>query len=199
MIVNFQKPIDFINDCKWIGDYKELEKAIKWFSSKPVAGCKHIYIHGRYPAISIYDQKIHVHRLLGMYRMKRELEVDEYVHHKNGNRLDCEGDNLEIMWASEHQSMTNKGRKHTQEHNQKIGEANKKRKGMKYKIYENPELQGECMTKEQFDNYRFTVNTQVNYFQDIWDKVTEVYFDKRWVGIERGQIIKYQKIKGIKD
>lgn len=55
------------------------------------------------------------------------------------------------------------------------------------------------MTKEEFDNYKFGVNTKINYFEDVWDKVTEVDFEERWVGIERGQIIRYYEIKGIKE
>lgn len=55
------------------------------------------------------------------------------------------------------------------------------------------------MTKKDFDNYRFSVNTRVNYFEDVWDKLTDVDFEERWVGIERGQIIRYNEIKGIKE
>ena len=46
------------------------------------------------------------------------------------------------------------------------------------------------MTKEEFDNYRFSINTEVRVFSDpnIWDKVVEVDFEKRTIGIERGQI-----------
>jgi hypothetical protein len=55
------------------------------------------------------------------------------------------------------------------------------------------------MNKEQFDNYKFSINTEVNYFEDIWDKITEVDFENRKVGIERGQIIDFSEIKNIKD
>jgi len=55
------------------------------------------------------------------------------------------------------------------------------------------------MTKQQFYNYRFSVNTEINYFEDIWDKVMEVDFDEGWVGIERGQIIKFSEIKAIRE
>lgn len=133
MILKFQKPIDFINDCNCLVDWIELEKAIKWFAKRPVCRAKHVYMHGKYAAISIYEQKIHVHRLLGMYWMNRELERDEYVHHKNGNRFDNRKENLQIMWASEHQSITNKGRIFTDSHKEKISKANTKRNGMKIK------------------------------------------------------------------
>lgn len=55
------------------------------------------------------------------------------------------------------------------------------------------------MTKQQFDKYRFSVNTEVNYLDYIWDKVTEVDFEERWVGIERGQIIKCYAIKNLRE
>ena len=36
------------------------------------------------------------------------------------------------------------------------------------------------MTKEQFDNYKFSINTEVIFFTDnqgdVWDKVTEIDF-----------------------
>lgn len=54
------------------------------------------------------------------------------------------------------------------------------------------------MKQEDFDKYRFSVNTEINFFEDVWDKVTEVDFEKRWVGIERGQIIMFDEIKGIR-
>ena len=55
------------------------------------------------------------------------------------------------------------------------------------------------MTQEQFNNYRFSVNTEINYFEDVWDKVVEVDFEEGYVGIERGQIIKISEIKGIRN
>lgn len=40
MIVKHQKPIEFVNDCDCLVDYKELEKAIIWYSKKPVVRLK---------------------------------------------------------------------------------------------------------------------------------------------------------------
>lgn len=61
LIVKEQKKLEFINDCHCIVDYAELEKAINWYSDKPTARLKHIYMHGNYPAVSIYKEKIHIH------------------------------------------------------------------------------------------------------------------------------------------
>ena len=55
------------------------------------------------------------------------------------------------------------------------------------------------MMIEQFDNYQFSINTEVNYFEDIWDKITEVDFKHRCVGIERGQIISFSEIKAFRN
>ena len=141
MIVKTQKPIKFINNCSCQVDYVELEKAIIWYSSKPTAQIKSIYLYGYYPAVSIYDHKIHIHRLLMMYWLNRDLENTEYVHHIDCDRLNCNKQNLKIMSPSAHQSLHRKGIKLSVEHRRNIGLANKNRKGMKYKkVYENPEL-----------------------------------------------------------
>lgn len=58
MSVKEQKQIKFINDCNAIVDYIELEKAILWCAKNPVTSIKHIYMHGKYPAVSISREKI---------------------------------------------------------------------------------------------------------------------------------------------
>lgn len=135
-----QKPLTLINKCNAIFDSGALIRAIYWYSKYPVCKEKYICIHGRYPAISIYDEKIHIHRILMMWNIGRRLMTDEYVHHIDGNRLNNLLSNLTIMTPSEHQSKSNKGRKFSQEHRKKIGEANRNRKGIKYRIYSNPKL-----------------------------------------------------------
>lgn len=133
MIVNYQKPIEFVNKCGCVVDYRELEKAIIWYSDKPVTRLKTIFKHGSYPAVSIHAEKIHVHRLLMMYWLKRRIPREEQVHHKNENKFDSTKNNLELLQQGEHQSLHNKGKKFSEEHRQKIASANKKRKGMKMK------------------------------------------------------------------
>ena len=58
---------------------------------------------------------------------------------------------------------------------------------------------GKIMKKDEFDKYKFSINTEINYFEDVWDKVTGVDFEERWVGIERGQIVKHYEIKRIRN
>lgn len=57
LIVNFQKRIEFINECNCIVDLNELEQAILWYQSKPTSSVKKIYLYGNYPAVSIHNQK----------------------------------------------------------------------------------------------------------------------------------------------
>ncbi len=54
------------------------------------------------------------------------------------------------------------------------------------------------MTKEEFDNYNFSVNTEINYFKDGWENIVEVDCRARHVGIDRGKIVGYDEIKGIR-
>jgi hypothetical protein len=133
MIVKHQKEIQFINDCGCLVDLIELAKAIQWYSDKPVARVKHIYMHGAYPAVSIYKEKLHIHRLLMMYWEDRILSGMENVHHHDENKLNALQGNLLIKNQSEHLSEHNAGRPLSLSHRQKISESNKKRKGIPHK------------------------------------------------------------------
>ncbi|SDX04938.1 hypothetical protein SAMN05518848_104192 [Paenibacillus sp. PDC88] len=131
MIVKFQRPIEIINNCQAIYDEDELKEAIIWYSSRPVTRIKTVYMHGEYPAVSIHEQKIHIHRLLMMYWEKRQLDTKEFVHHKNENKLCALRENLELMSSSIHQSHHSKGRIFSKEHREKIAESNRRRKRVK--------------------------------------------------------------------
>lgn len=133
MIVNFQKRIEFINECNCIVDLNELEQAILWYQSKPTSSVKKIYLHGNYPAVSIHNQKIHIHRLLMQYWLNTKLPFEYSVHHLNENKLDARKENLSLILNSAHNSSHNKGRIFSDSHREKIALANKRRKGMKMK------------------------------------------------------------------
>ena len=135
MILTRQKPIAFNSPIEVLYDVASLKNAILWYANgRPVAGLKHVFLYGKYYAVSIYDQKIHIHRLLMMYWLRRELQTNEYVHHINGNKFNNMRENLEVMPASLHQSLTNKGRKQSPAH------VAKRTAAMKRTRYENPEL-----------------------------------------------------------
>lgn len=133
MIVNKQNKIRFINDCDCIFDEDMLRSAIMWFQKKPTASVKHIYMHGYYPAVSIHETKIHVHRLLMSYWNNRILQKEEVVHHKNGNKKDASISNLVILKNGTHLSYHNKGKILSRNTREAIVETNKKRNGKRAK------------------------------------------------------------------
>lgn len=133
--------MDSAQPC-FVGE-RTLKEAILWYSDKPVARRKKVFMHGRYFAVSMQGKKIHVHRLVMMYKLKRKLLRGEYVHHKNGDTRDNKLSNLKVMTASKHQSITNKGRKQSPEWiKDRITKMADSKRGKKYpkKIYENPNL-----------------------------------------------------------
>ena len=142
MIVNSQKKIEFINDCNCIVDYNELEKAIIWYQEKPTSRLKHIYLYGNYPAVTIFNKKIHIHRLLMMYwNNDKKLSQKIYVHHIDENKLNASKNNLTFMDVISHQSKHNKGKTTTEKQKEATRISNHKRLGTKYKKkHENPEL-----------------------------------------------------------
>ena len=133
-----QKTICFVNKTDCIVDLDLLERACVWFSDKPLVSKKSIFMYGKYPAVTIYKNKIHIHRLMMSFVLGRHLGTNEYVHHKNGNRLDCRLDNLQLIDVFTHQSMHNKGKKISEWHKERIRQWNRihKLKHGKYKTHE---------------------------------------------------------------
>lgn len=131
MIVNSQKKIEFINDCNCIVDYDELEKAIIWYQEKPTSRVKHIYLHGNYPAVTIFNNKIHIHRLLMNYWLNAKMPTSFFVHHINGNKLDARKENLSVVFGVTHQSKHNKGKSITEKQRKSIILSNHERLGTK--------------------------------------------------------------------
>lgn len=118
-------------------DLHDLSRAILWyvktFYLKPLSSLKTIFTYGKYPAISIHGKKIHIHRLLMMYWLQRELATEEDVHHKDENKKNALRDNLELTHETKHLSHHNKGRTLSDDHKQKLSIANQKRKGISHK------------------------------------------------------------------
>ena len=128
MIKN-QKQIYFINDCNALVDFNELRNAVLWYAKSPVMSQKHIYMHGKYPAISIHKEKIHIHRLLMMYWLGGDLPKCYFVHHVDENKLNATKENLSLVYYSTHQSHHNKGKKNSDRQKQMLVEYNHSRKG----------------------------------------------------------------------
>lgn len=133
MTVNIQREIRIVNKCNALFDDAELIKAILWYAKKPVVSVKNVYMHGKYPGLSIGREKIHLHRLLMMYWSGRILERKEHVHHCNHNKLDARKENLSVIDSAIHMSKHNKNKKLSKEHRKKISLAGKKRAGIKIK------------------------------------------------------------------
>ena len=131
MTIKIQKAIKFKNSCNCIVNYEELEKAIIWYSDNPVRSIKKIYLHGKYPAITIDKEKIHIHRLLMSYWLNTKIPSSFLVHHINGNKLDARKENLAIIFISTHQSKHNKGKIISEKQKEIIRQNNHKRKGLK--------------------------------------------------------------------
>ena len=87
MTLKHQKDIRLINNCDAIYDEDLLKKAILWYSATPVQQSKKIFLYGNYAAVSIGRDKIHVHRLIGLYLIGRR-RCNNHFHHINSNKMD---------------------------------------------------------------------------------------------------------------
>lgn len=125
--MNEQKQIVFRNRCNAIFDEQMLRDAILKAATRPVCRLKDVFLHQRYPAISIGGKKYQVHRFVFSFYIGKPIPDGVYVHHKNGNKLDCTIENLCLMRASCHQSLHNKGKTQSEIHRKRISEANYRR------------------------------------------------------------------------
>lgn len=165
MTVKRQKTMIFVDNCGCIVDHDLLSRAILWFDSRPQQSHKSIYIHGRYPAVSIFKTKIHVHRLLGMYLNRTKITKSIIVHHKDGNRLNASAENLELVSEAVHGHMHNFGKTLSLEHRAKISIANRKRLGARIaKRVPMPDLK-DLITKG------FSINSIAKHYGCDWSTV----------------------------
>lgn len=167
MTVKIQHPMYFENKCGCLFDAELLSGAMIWFAQKPQCGKKTIFMHGRYPAVSIYGTKIHVHRLIGLFLLKNETLDHIHIHHKDHNRLNALPDNLENILDKVHVSSHNKGRQFSPTHRAKISEANRRRKGIKIKrMYDLP-----LNSLRQMLNEGWSISKIARFFGCGWDVV----------------------------
>ena len=131
-MLKMQKPISLVNTCNATYCDRELTNAMLWYSEKPLQKSKKVFMYGRYPGVSIGMKKIHIHRLLVMYRLNAKDLGDNVVHHENKNQLDAREGNLKLQEISNHASLHNKGKVLTDNHKAKIAKKNRSRKGMRY-------------------------------------------------------------------
>lgn len=132
-MIKAQRPITLINTCGAIYSESELAKAMIWYSSGPLQRIKKVSLHGEYPSVSIGNKKIHIHRLIAMYCAGNILPSDIFVHHLDGNKLNAEKSNLQLIAMGQHQSNHNAGKILSDKHKAKIAVANSRRKGTTHK------------------------------------------------------------------
>ncbi len=146
MIVHEQKPIKLVNYCGAVYDNNELASALLWYAREPVCRMKRVFMSGRYPAVSIREEKIHIHRLLMLYWTNGHIPDGYVVHHLDGNKLNASRENLCLVSSSFHSSQHNKGRELSQVHRERLSLANHKRKGIRHKA-KKPEITPEQVYK----------------------------------------------------
>jgi len=167
MTVKEQKKISFVNDCGCIVDEEDLAKAILWYQKHPTLSKKKIYMHGCYPAVSIGNIKIHVHRLLMQFWLGVKLPFHASVHHINENKLDARKENLSVVINSAHNSNHNRGKYVTPITRKKLSEANKNRKGIKMKKKVNIPIRE---LKDMLD-FGFSINYIAKLYKCNWSTV----------------------------
>lgn len=127
MIVNEQRKVKLVNCCNAIYAENELINAALWYSDKLICSTKKIVLRRDYPSICIYDKKISIHRLLMMYWLQEEIPDGYIVHHINENKLDARKENLALVPFTTHQHYHNAGKTLTDQHREKISQANYRR------------------------------------------------------------------------
>jgi len=63
---------------------------------------------------------VRVHRLIAAAKLGRPLKKDEDVHHRDGDKLNCAPDNLEILGHKEHGCVSAKQHHYLTEHDIKL-------------------------------------------------------------------------------
>lgn len=154
MKVNSQQEVSFINSCDAVYDEGELVKAALWYSDKSICRQKKVSMYGKYPCISIYETKIHIHRLLMMYWLGGEIPEGYQVHHIDGNKLNATKANLCLVPSGTHQHYHNAGKTLSAEHRQKISDRNRERRGVRHK-QRKPEITGQIVYEMRLSGMSF--------------------------------------------
>lgn len=127
----YGEDIKLTNTCGAIYDPCLLREAIIWYAaSTPIYRNKKVFKYGNYAAVSIGKEKIHIHRLIGLY-LNKSRKCDRHFHHINGNKMDNRAENVECIDPRTHLSRHNKGRKPSPNAIIKTIEFNHKRKGVR--------------------------------------------------------------------
>ena len=167
MTILIQKEIKWKNKCGCIVDFDVLTKAVIWYSDRPVQENKSIYLHGKYAAVSIGKQKVHIHRLLMSYFFGHSIPTNLSVHHLDENKLNDSISNLAVMVSSYHNKHHMKGFHPTKEQISATIKANHKRKGThNIKSINISDEEIKILLEEGK-----SINWIANYFKCNWDTI----------------------------
>ena len=144
--------MEFINTCDCIVDYSILEKAIiaecERRCVEPKSNYK-IYNYRGYAGISIKHDKVSIHRIIGKYMVGFDFDSSISVHHLDGNKMNNNVSNLQVIRNS----------LHINEHNiqQYVSDSHKRSFGGRMK----PIISRTDVTKEDIEELRkngFTIS-----------------------------------------
>lgn len=169
LTIKTQRPIKWVNDCGCLVDYDMLTKAVIWYADSPVQRVKHIYLFGKYAAVTVNRKKVHVHRLLVEYCIDHKLPTYLSVHHLDENKLNNNLSNLAIMVSKYHNSHHMKGKKPTENQRRATTEANRRRKGTRIAKRVDIPLD---MLKNQLSQ-GMSVNAIARYYHCDWSTIKE--------------------------
>ena len=113
-LVDKETPI-FENSCNAIFDENLLYEAIEWKCQNLNKYCYKkykVYLYNSYPCISIGHEKIRIHQLLGEYLFGK-IRKGYVIHHKDGNKLNNQKDNLQYISNVFHTQIHHKGKEYT--------------------------------------------------------------------------------------
>ena len=106
--------LKFINSCKCEVDYDTLEKAIIFeCENRNITPNKQykIYLHQEYATITLKQDKIPIHRLIGGYMINMSLPSTLCTHHIDEDKLNDYAYNLQVMTIKMHNLLHNEKRR----------------------------------------------------------------------------------------
>ena len=100
----------------------EGERNYNWKGGRSISsdGYVIVYCKGHPYANRVKEERLVIEKNLG-----RHLLPTEIIHHKNGNKIDNRLENLQILSRSDHSSLHNKGRLHSEEVKRKMSESHR--------------------------------------------------------------------------
>lgn len=106
---------------------KRRERSKQWKGGRQISDKGYVLVYDKENPMAFQSGYILEHRLVMSQHLGRELESNEVVHHKNGNKLDNRLENLELLSRGEHTILHSTGHKHSEATKQKISEMKRRK------------------------------------------------------------------------